>query len=99
MYFCKGKDVTVHIECADCGGFVARYTLSAYTSDKNYESLLKKLRRTRVKNGDRAMKMVEPYGEEVRQEFEHVLKMIKTEEDARLIEEIILNDLSDLSGL
>ncbi|MBD3285768.1 hypothetical protein GF359_04850 [candidate division WOR-3 bacterium] len=39
------KPVRVYVRCAECGTFVARYTLERYTSDKTYESLLSFLRR------------------------------------------------------
>lgn len=93
MYFCRGEKIRVYIECADCGAFVARYTLSRYTSDKTYESLLRRMRFTRLSSGKRAMKMVEGFGEGVSEEFKHVLDLIKKHEDTRTIEEIIEEEL------
>lgn len=92
MYFCKGQKVRVYIECSECGQFVARYTLAGYTSDKTYESILEKLRYIKINSGKRTKKLVEGFGEEVRDEYEHVLEMVRKGEDYRRIEEIIEED-------
>ena len=93
MYFCRGEKIRVYVECGGCGEFVARYTLSGYTSDKTYESLLHRMRFTKFTSGKRAMRMVEGFGEEVSSEFRYVIDMIKKDEDERKIEEIIEEDL------
>ncbi len=93
MYLCRGEKVRVYIECAECGGFVARYTLSGYTSDKTYESLLRRMRSTKFSSGKRAMRMVEGFGDKVSEEFRYVLDLIRKNEDERTIEEIIEEDL------
>ncbi|MCK4538302.1 MAG: hypothetical protein KAV42_05840 [Candidatus Krumholzibacteria bacterium] len=95
MYFCKGEKIRVYIECAECGEFVARYTLSAYTSDKSYESLLRRLRFTRINSGKRAKNMVECFEDNVKTEFDHVLSLIKQNEDERMIENIIEEDFPE----
>ena len=92
IYFCKGKKPRVYIECAECGKFVARYKLLSYTSDKSYESLLRKMRFTRANSGKRTMKMVEGFETSVKKEFEHVMCLVKTHEDKRHIEDIIAED-------
>ena len=94
IYFCKGKKPRVYIECGECGTFVARYTLLSYTSDKSYESLLRKMRFTRANSGKRTLKMVEGFEDDVKKEFEHVLKLVKTDEDKRHVEDIIAEDYS-----
>jgi hypothetical protein len=76
---------------------VSRYTLSGYTSDKSYESLLEKMRSIRLNSGKRALDMVEGFDADVRGEFEHVLELIRTSEDSRRIEEIIEEDGFDPS--
>jgi hypothetical protein len=93
VYFRRGKNIRIYIECAKCGEFVSRYTLSGYTSDKSYESILEKMRTIRLNSGKRTLAMVEGFGEDVRGEFEHVLELIRTSEDGRKIEEIIEEDL------
>jgi ribosomal protein L32 len=95
VYFRRGKKIRIYIECAKCGEFVSRYTLSGYTSDKSYESLLEKMRTIRLNSGKRALAMVEGFGDDVRGEFSHVLELIRTQEDERKIEEIIEEDLGD----
>ncbi len=94
MYFSKGKKIRVYIECAECGEFVARYTLTGYTSDKTYESLLQKLRFTRINSGKRTMKMIEGFEDNIRKEYEYVLELVRNDEDSRHIEEILANDFS-----
>ena len=93
VYFRRGKKVRIYIECAKCGEFVSRYTLSGYTSDKSYESILEKMRTIRLNSGKRTLDMVEGFGEDVRGEFEHVIDLIKTHEDKRKIEEIIAEEI------
>ena len=93
VYFRKGKKIRIYIECAKCGQFVSRYTLSGYTSDKPYESILERMRTVRLNSGKRTLEMVEGFGDEVRGEYEHVLELIRTQEDNRKIEEIIEDDL------
>ena len=95
VYFCKGQRVRVYMQCAECGSYVARYTLSGYTSDEPYESLLRKLRFTRLTSGKRTLSIIEEYGEEIEEEYEHVLELIRTAQDERRIEEIIEDDFPE----
>ena len=95
MYFCKGQPVRVYVQCSGCGEFVARYTLRAYTSDKTYESLLQRMRFSKLASGKRTLQIVEGFGEDIATEFQHVLELVKTEEDQRSIEEIIAQDYLD----
>jgi hypothetical protein len=92
VYFCRGQRLRIYVQCADCGEFVARYTLRGYTSDKTYESLLARLRDTRLTSGKRTLRIVEGFGAGVQEEYGHVLDLIKTAEDQRRIEEIIEED-------
>ena len=92
VYFCEGQSIRVYVQCASCGEFVARYTLRGYTSDTMYESLLERLRYTRLASGRRAMRIVEEFGSEVTDEYRRVLELIRTAEDERRIEEIIADD-------
>jgi hypothetical protein len=98
VYFCKGQKIKVYVQCARCGEYVARYTLTGYTSDEPYESLLRKLRFIRLSSGKRALKMVETFGDDVQEEFKHVLDLIRTGEDKRRMEEIIEKDYPDGLG-
>jgi hypothetical protein len=95
VYFCKGQSIRVYVQCASCGEFVARYTLRGYTSDTMYDSLLERLRYTRLNSGRRAMRIVEEFGSEVSDEYRHVLELIRTAEDERRIEEIIADDFQN----
>ena len=95
LYFRRGQRVRVYIQCLKCGEYVARYTLGGYTSDEPYESLLQKLRFTRLTSGKRTLSMVEEFGEEIEEEFRHVVELIRTDEDQRRVEEIIEEDFPD----
>lgn len=95
IYFIKGEYIKVYVECADCGAFVSRYTLRGYTSDKTYESLLRKLRSSRFNSGKRTMRTIELYGKDVAEEYDHVRRMIKKSEDKRKMEEIIEEDFRE----
>ena len=92
VYFRRGKKIRVYIECAKCGEFVSRYTLSGYTSEKSYESILLRMRTMRLNSGKRTMDILEGFDADVRGEFEHVLDLVRTHEDDRRIDEIIEED-------
>ena len=95
LFFYRGRRVRVYVQCLKCGEYVARYTLSGYTSDEPYESLLQKLRFTRLSSGKRALSMIEEFGDDIEEEFERVVELIRTNEDQRRIEEIIEEDFPD----
>jgi hypothetical protein len=95
MYFCKGQPVRVYVQCSGCGEFVARYTLRAYTSNKTYESLLRRMRFAKLTSGKRTLRIVEGFGEDVAAEFQHVKDLVKTSEDQRKVEDIIAEDYLD----
>jgi hypothetical protein len=95
IYFLKGEYVKVYVECADCGAFVARYTLRGYTSNKTYESLLRNLRSSRFNSGKRTMKAVELFGKDVEEQYQHVRDIIREDEDQRRMEEIIEEDFRE----
>ena len=95
LYFCPGQRVRVYVQCASCKGFVARYTLRGYTSDKSYESVLNRLRETRLTSGKRTLRIVEGFEDSVDEEYRHVLDLVKTRQDQRRIEEIIESEYPD----
>lgn len=95
LYFCKGRPVKVYVQCSSCGEFVARHTLRAYTSNKTYESLLERMRFSKLSSGKRTLQIVEGFGEDIATEFQHVLELVKTHEDQRRIEDIIAEDYLD----
>lgn len=94
MYFRGGRDVKVYVQCTECGEYVASYVLSGYTSDCNYESFLHSLRFTRLSSGKRMLRKMNTYAAAVKEEFEHVLELIRTQEDTHLIENIIEEECS-----
>jgi hypothetical protein len=89
LYVSKGAPAKVYVQCADCDEFVARYTLRGYTSNKTYESLLERLRFSRLTSGKRTLHIVEAFGGEVDREYRHVLDLIKTQQDKRPVENIL----------
>ena len=95
LYFCRGQRIRVYVQCVACGEFVARYTLKGYTSNKSYESLLRRLRDTRLTSGKRTLHLVEGFEDSVAEEYRHVLELVETREDDRRIEEIIEEDYPD----
>ena len=94
IYFHGGRDVKVYVQCTECSEYVASYVLSGYTSDCNYESFLHSLRFTRLSSGKRMLRKMNTYAAAVKNEFEHVLELIRTHEDTDIIEKIIEEDCS-----
>lgn len=84
--------IKVYVRCAKCGSFVARYTVSKYTSDKTYDSLLRILRKTTMESDSRKFaKELEAFSKNVENEFKETLDFVEKSPDKRKIEEI-LND-------
>lgn len=82
-----GCPVKVYVRCAECGTFVARYTLERYASDKTYESLLKTSRRggCLIASRSRAQEL-EGFSSKVEAEFKETIAVPPTE---LKVEEII----------
>jgi hypothetical protein len=95
LYFCPGQRVRVYVQCVSCDAFVARYTLRGYTSNKSYESVLSRLRETRLTSGKRTLRIVEGFEDSVAEEYERVLDLVETRQDKRRIEEIIESDFPE----
>ncbi len=85
---CPGSPIRVYVRCKKCGSFVARYTISRYTSDKPYESLLRTIRSPRT-SGRQVAEELEAFTHEVEADFKRVLRLLEEGEDERKIEEII----------
>lgn len=94
VYFKRGEKIKVYNECARCGRFVSRYTVTGYTSDKTYESLQMRVREWHPAGDKNTLGIVEPFDEKVHEEYEHVREMVSKMEDPRKIEEIIGEDYS-----
>ncbi len=90
VYIKKGESIRIYVECAKCGGFVARYALTKYTSDKPYESLLQNLRMERFPGSRTVAKTIEEFSTHVSEAFEHVKKLRDTVKEKRKVEEIIV---------
>lgn len=89
VYVRTGEAVRVYVRCADCGAFVARYTLARYTSEQTYESLLRNLRHFAYASGKRCLQEIEEYGTTVAAEFERVCRLADERGEERPIVELI----------
>lgn len=89
VYFHPGGDVKVYVQCAECGEYVARYIISGYTSERRYESFLRSLRLDCHSTSRRTRRAFKALSGDFDREYEHVLDLIKKNEDQHPIEEII----------
>ena len=87
-----GEDVQVFVECADCGAFVARYTLGAYTCDDPYRSYLRQMRVRAMDSGSDAHKRVEGYAERLWGDYRDA-KSITAEKEETVDVEDLLDDM------
>ena len=99
MYFQRGRDIKVYVRCADCGEYVASYVISEYATECNYESYLRSLRFKRMSSGKRVLRKIRDFAGNVREEYEHVLELIRTQEDDHLIPDIIEEESSEVSDV
>lgn len=97
VYVRTGHETCVYVKCADCGSYVARYMLSRYTSDRNYESLLASLRGFAHRSGKRCLEQIEEFGAMVAAEFERVQKLAVEKPQEQRVEEIICEAEKDKS--
>jgi len=89
FYVESGEPPRVYVRCAKCGAFVARYTLSRYTSDQPYESLLRILRRYSLTDSRRSVAEIEAFTRGIEEKFREALRMAEEGGEKRRIEEII----------
>ena len=89
VYVRTGDSIRIYVRCSKCGGYVARYVLSRYTSDLSYESLLKTLHQFAYASGKRCLEEVEEFGAAIRAEFEKVQKLAAAQPEERRVEELI----------
>ncbi len=95
--FKKHKRITVFVECADCGEFVARYRLHRYFDvNEPYESFLYQIRSFRHDSGRMTLDAFKRFGADAREEFEQVKKDWKTKPERRKIYQIIEQTGDDL---
>jgi hypothetical protein len=98
MYFLRGHDIKVYVQCADCGEYVASYVISGYASECSYESYLGTLRYRRMSSGKRVLQKIRDFDDRVRAEYDHVLELIRTGEDDHLISQIIEEEEEEPPG-
>ena len=89
--FVDNSRIRVYVKCAKCEGFVARYTIERYTSDKTYESMLRYLGKQRFESGRRVKNIIEGYSKEIEQEFNRVIQLTKENEEEERMEKIIMD--------
>ncbi|MBN2542145.1 hypothetical protein JXI42_04710 [bacterium] len=95
FYLNNGEPTKVYCRCAVCKAFVARYTLSRYTSNKCYESLLRMLK---VHTGDsrKIAKEIESFCQDVKDEYNRTLKLLEEKgEESKSIEELMTESEKD----
>lgn len=84
-----GEDVEVFVECATCGGFVARYTLRLYTSHDPYRSFLRLMRQRRHASGAAALKQSEDFAKKLWEEYRTVKERVHVNEETRKLEDLL----------
>jgi hypothetical protein len=89
VHVVPGRDAEVFVECIDCGTFVARYTLRAYTSEDPYRSYLRLMRQRDMSSGAATRDAVEQFTTELWEDYQQVKKMVQADEEPRSIEELL----------
>ncbi len=89
VYVRTGHDTCVYVKCAECGSYVARYVLSRYTSEMNYETILAHLSNFAHRSGKRCLEEIEEFGATIQAEFERVQKIALENPQEKRIEQII----------
>lgn len=89
VHVVPGRDAEVYAECIDCGAFVARYTLRAYTSEDPYRSYLRLMRQRRMASGAATRKAVELFTSELWDGYRRVKEMVQADDELRSIEELL----------
>ncbi len=89
VYVRSGHDTCVYVKCTECGSYVARYVLSRYTSEMNYESILANLRGFAHRSGKRCLEEIEEFSAMVQAEFDRVQKIALEHPQDKRVEQII----------
>ena len=89
VYVHTGQDTCVYVKCADCGSYVARYTLSRYTSEMNYETIIANLRGFAHRSGKRCLEEIEEFSTMIQAEFERVQKIALERPQDKRVEQMI----------
>ncbi len=84
-----GKDVAVFVACADCGEFVARYSLKSYTCDDPYRSFLRLMRQQRMASGSLAASKASGFADELKEEFDLARRLSAEREETRDVEDLL----------
>lgn len=96
LHIRQGKPILVYVRCNKCQCYVCRYSLSRYTSDKPFDSLLQLIGHGEA-DGSSAREMIqriETFTIDVKAEYERVLQLA-AKEDKRLMEQIIAEEHPD----
>lgn len=89
VYVRTGQQTFVYVRCADCASYVARYVLSRYTSDADYESMLALVHGFAHRSGKRCLEKIEEFGAMVGAEFERVQRLAAENPGGQRIEQMI----------
>ncbi len=89
VHVTPGEDASVFVECADCGTFVARYTLRAYTCDDPYRSFLRLMRSRSHESGALAHKTSGEFTAKLWTDYEEVKQRVRENEETRDVEDLL----------
>ncbi|MBN1423011.1 hypothetical protein JXA88_00505 [Candidatus Fermentibacteria bacterium] len=84
-----GCDTEVFVECATCGAFVARYTLTTYTSEDPYRSYLRLMRKKRSDSGAATRQAGQKFVTEVWEGYRQAKDLVADSEEVDHLEEIL----------
>jgi hypothetical protein len=89
VHVSPGSDASIFVECAECGAFVARYTLRAYTCDDPYRSYLRLMRAREHDSGALALKTSEEFTKRLWEDYRLVKELVSRDEETRDVEDLL----------
>jgi RNase P subunit RPR2 len=95
--FKKHKRITVYVECAECGEFVARYRLHRYLDiNEPYESFLHQISMFKHDSGRKTLNSFKDFIADAKEEFKQVKEDWQTKPEMRKIYQILEETGDDL---
>jgi len=84
-----GRRVEVFVECAECGQFVASYTLSAYTCSDPFRSFLRLMRRRRRSSGGAVSREAAEFEKSILAHYREAKEAVAAKEESRDVEDLL----------
>ena len=84
-----GEDAAVFVDCADCGAFVARYTLRAYTCEDPYRSHLRLMRSRDMSSGAATKEKGERFAAELWEGYQKAKKITDAMDKSHSVEDLL----------